>query len=68
MRSLLWEEGGFPGVEVLTVDGYQGREKEVVLVSLVRSRQGEGGGVGFLQESRRINVALTRARRCCHLS
>lgn len=48
-------------LEVDTVDGFQGREKEVVLISLVRSN--ENGEVGFLDESRRFNVAVTRARR-----
>ena len=48
-------------VEVDTVDGFQGREKEVVVISLVRSNtQCE---IGFLQDYRRTNVALTRARR-----
>ncbi|XP_037307190.1 DNA-binding protein SMUBP-2 [Pungitius pungitius] len=50
-----------PELEIKSVDGFQGREKEAVVLSLVRSnRKGE---VGFLAEDRRINVAITRARR-----
>ena len=65
VRGLLWEGAARHEVEVGTVDGFQGREKEAVVVSLVRSNS--KGEVGFLQESRRMNVTVTRARRCCIL-
>lgn len=48
-------------LEIDTVDGFQGREKEVVVISLVRSN--DKGEIGFLADVRRMNVALTRARR-----
>ena len=63
IRSLLWETEGLRGVEVRTVDGYQGREKEVIILSMVRSNN--TGELGFLTESRRINVSVTRAKRAC---
>lgn len=51
----------FSGIELGSVDGFQGREKEAIVVTLVRSN--EKGEVGFLGEKRRLNVAMTRPKR-----
>eukprot|EP00177_Eucheuma_denticulatum_P002227 GFKZ01003988.1.p1 GENE.GFKZ01003988.1~~GFKZ01003988.1.p1 ORF type:complete len:987 (+),score=164.44 GFKZ01003988.1:121-3081(+) len=61
LRRSLWPKHGRK-LEIATIDSFQGREKEVICISLVRSN--EQGDVGFLSDDRRLNVAITRARRC----
>ena len=61
MTRRLQENTGPPFIEVSSVDGFQGREKEAVVFSAVRSN--DYGAIGFTSDWRRVNVSFTRARR-----
>jgi superfamily I DNA and/or RNA helicase len=68
LRSLIFESFDFPNLKAFadlitidTVDGFQGQERDLMLISLTRSN--ERGEIGFLADERRMNVALTRAKR-----
>lgn len=62
LRNMLKPE--FPMLEIRSVDGFQGGERDAVILSLVRSSdRGGKDGIGFLRDDRRQNVAVTRAKR-----
>lgn len=64
LQGLLNEIPGLkniPGFSIDTVDGFQGQERDILYISLVRSN--DRGELGFLKDTRRMNVALTRARK-----
>ncbi|MDR7129306.1 superfamily I DNA and/or RNA helicase [Algoriphagus sp. 4150] len=68
LRSLIFDSEDYPNLHAVkelitidTVDGFQGQERDLMMISLTRSN--EKGEIGFLSDVRRMNVALTRAKR-----
>ena len=59
LLSLEMQTKKLDNIVVNTVDGFQGSERDVIIISCVR---GGAGGIGFLQDRQRLNVALTRAK------
>ena len=53
----------FSDANVFTIDGYQGKEKEVIIISLTRCNRNYQ--LGLFEDKRRMNVAITRAKRLC---
>ncbi len=61
LEELVLQENTLKNYKIDTIDGFQGEEKDIIAISLVRSN--EEGEIGFLKDTRRMNVAITRARK-----
>eukprot|EP00501_MAST-03F_sp_TOSAG23-6_P002251 GSMAST32.ASY1.ANO1.2351.1 assembled CDS len=62
IKELKKHFGDTNNVEINTVDAFQGREKDIIIISCVRAQSDKQRDVGFLHDIRRLNVALTRAK------
>ena len=64
LRRMIWKKEFFKPfrslISINTVDGFQGQERDIIVISMVRSN--DEGQIGFLRDLRRMNVAITRAR------
>jgi hypothetical protein len=60
VKQYTWDSNSEFSVNVRSVDGFQGGEEDIIILSTVRSNR--SGNVGFLSNRRRANVAMTRAR------
>ncbi len=63
----LIEKFRLENVDVGTVDGFQGREKDVILLSCVRAKNPKSDTIGFLSNRQRLNVSLTRAKHAMYI-
>ncbi len=61
LEEIAFQEEKLKHSKIDTVDGFQGEEKDIIAISLVRSN--DEGEIGFLRDTRRMNVAITRARK-----
>ena len=64
LKRKLFDKYGNDDIPINTVDGFQGKENDIIFLSCVKSLNSSGGkmGIGFLKDERRLNVAVTRAK------
>lgn len=62
LQKMIEENNWEQNIEVNTVDGFQGKEKDIIFITTVRSKDSISDSIGFLKDYRRLNVAITRAK------